>query len=83
MISPIYIAGGVLFIIFPRLWYIVSGIIHRDVHILLIFEKLLHVVVEETSLSHLECWSLWDMNNIFIPILTVVSNYMLFIHQPK
>ena len=51
-----------------------SGNFHHDMRIILIFEKVPHVVVEETSLGHLECWSLWDMNDKFIPILAVESN---------
>ena len=71
-ISPLYITGGVLFLIFLNLWYVGALIIHHDVHILLIFEKVPHVVVEDTSLGHLECWPLWDMDDKLIPVLTVV-----------
>ena len=65
---------GVLFIIFLYLCYRAALIIHHDVRIILIFEKVPHVVVEETSLGHLEFRLLWAMNEKFIPILTVVSH---------
>ena len=47
------------------------------------FEKVHHIVVEETSLGHIECWTLWSMNDKFINILTVVGHYMVFLHQYK
>ena len=40
-------------------------------------------MVEETSLGHLGCWLLRDMNKKFIPILVVVSHYMVFLHQSE
>ena len=82
MIIPIYIAGGVLFLISPHLWYGGAGIIYHDVRVF-IFEKVPHVVVEKTNLGHNECWSLWDTNEKSIPILAVGSHYMMFLHQYK
>ena len=40
----------------------------------LILEKVPNIVVEETSLGHLKICPLWDMNDKFIPILTVVGH---------
>ena len=65
---------GVLFIIFLYLCYRAALIIHHDVRIILIFEKVPHVVVEETSLGHIECSFLWSMNDKSIPIFTNVSH---------
>ena len=65
---------GVLFIIFLYLCYRAALIIHHDVRIILIFEEVTHVMVEETSLGHLECWLLWDMNDKSIPISTDICH---------
>ena len=73
MISPIYITVSVLFHIYLQLWYWGAWIIYNDVRVI-IFEKVPHSVVEDTSLGHLECWMLWDMNDKFIPILTAVGH---------
>ena len=66
--------GGVLFLTLLYLWDVVILIIHRDVRILFVFEKVPHIKIEETSLDYLECWLLWDMDGKFIPILTVISH---------
>ena len=55
----------------PVVWG--SWIIHHDVRVLF-FNKVPHIVVEETNLGHLECWSLWDLNEKFISVLTVISH---------
>ena len=47
------------------------------------FEKVTHIVVEKTSIGNLECWLLWDMNEKFIPILTIISHYMVFLYQSE
>ena len=73
MISPIYITVSVLFHIYLQLWYWGAWVIYNDVRII-IFEKLTHIVVEETSLGNIECWSLWYVNNKFITILNLCTN---------
>ena len=40
----------------------------------LIFDKVPHIVVENTSLANIECWLMWDTNNKFITILTVLGH---------
>ena len=52
-ISPIYITGSVLFLISLRLWNGRAWIIHHDLCVILVFEKVPHVVVENTRLGHL------------------------------
>ena len=83
MIIPLYVTGGVLFLLFLHLWYGGALVIQHDVRILVIFEKGPHVLIAETSLGNLECWLLWDMNENFITIFDVVSHYMVFLHQSK
>ena len=70
---------GVLFLLFLHLWYVLAWIIQHDVHVF--FEKLPYIVVEKTRLGHTEFWLLWDMNREFIPILNVISHYMVFLYQ--
>ena len=79
-IIPLYIMGGLLFLLFIHLLYGGAGIIHHDVRIIIIFQKVPHGVVEETSLGYLQFWLLRDMNETFIPLLYVVSHYMVFLH---
>ena len=62
-----------MFLILLHMWYGGAQIIHQDVHILFICEKVPHVLVEETSLFRLKCWSLWATNEKLIPILNVVG----------
>ena len=57
--STLYITGSVLFLLFLQLWYGGLLIIYYDVCVI-IFEKVPHIVLEDTSLGHLECWTLWD-----------------------
>ena len=83
VISPIYIDGVVLFLILLHVWYGGYGTINHDLRILLIFEKVPHVVLEETSLVHLEYFLLWDMNDKLVLILDVVSHYIVFMRQFK
>ena len=72
IIIPLYTTGSVLIRIFLHLWYGGAWIIYHDVCIL-IFEKVPHTMIYETILGNLECWTLWDLNNKFIIILTVVG----------
>ena len=82
-IIPIYTMGGVLFILFLHLWNRRAQIVHRDVFIILVFEKVPHAMVEETSLGYLECWLLWVMNDKFIPISTVTCHWVVFLNQSE
>ena len=82
-ISPLFIMGSVMFLIFLHLWYGGALIINLDVKILFVFEKVNHIMVEDTRLGHLECWSLWKMNEKLIPILNVISTYMVFLYRSK
>ena len=49
--------------------------------VLFFFENVPHIEVEETRLVDINCWSLWDMNDKSITILTVISYYMVFMYQ--
>ena len=69
------ITGGVIFMPFLHLWDGRAWIIHHDVCIIYSFDKVTHTVVEEISLGHIKCWSLWGMNVKFIPILIVIIQY--------
>ena len=56
---------------------------NHDVHVICVFENVPHIMVEETSLGHIKCWSLWYMNEKFIPTLNIISHYIVFLHQPE
>ena len=75
--------GGVLFLLLIHLWNVRSLIVHHDMCILLVFEKVPHILVEETSLGRFEYWSLCTMNFKLIPVLTSICHYVLFIYQSK
>ena len=60
MIKPIYITSGVMILLLIHLWGGIALIVHHNARIF--FEKLPHIVVEETSLGHFKCRLLWYMN---------------------
>ena len=72
-ITPIYITGSTMFPLFLHLWNGRVEIVHHDVCIIFVFEKVPHIVVEETVLAHFKFQLLWDMNGKLIPILTVIQ----------
>ena len=56
--------------IFLHFWDGIVWIIHHDALIIFVFEKVTRIVVKDTSLGHLKCWSVWAMSGKFIPIFT-------------
>ena len=40
-------------------------------------------MVKQTSLGHLKCWPLWDMDDKLISISTAVGDRMIFLDQAK
>ena len=73
VIIPLYITDSVSFILSLHLWYWGAQTTYHDVRVI-IFVNVPNIVVEETSLGHLECCTMWDVNEKFIPILTVLGH---------
>ena len=40
-------------------------------------------MIENTSLGHLECWPLWDVNDKLISISAVIGYRVIFMDQAK
>ena len=40
-------------------------------------------MIKKTSLVHLECWPLWDVNDKLISILAVIGHRVIFLEQAK
>ena len=40
-------------------------------------------MIENTSLSHLECWPLWAVNEKLISISAVIGHRVIFLDQAK
>ena len=40
-------------------------------------------MIEKTSLGHLECWPLWDVNEKLISISAVIGHRVIFLDQAK
>ena len=40
-------------------------------------------MIEKTSLGHLECWPLWDVNEKLISISAVIGHRVIFLNQAK
>ena len=58
------------------------GVIHHDVRILFIYE-VPHIMVKQTSIGHLKCWPLWDVDDKLISILAVVGHEVIFLDQAE
>ena len=58
------------------------GVIHQDVRILFIYE-VPHIMVKQTSIGHLKCWPLWDVDDKLISISAVVGHRAIFLDQAK
>ena len=82
MISPFYIAGGVSFLLFLHFWYWLMRVVHRDVHVLILWE-VPHIMVKHTSLGHIKCWPLCSVDEKLIFILAVVGHRVIFMDQSK
>ena len=63
-----------MFLILFDLCNMIVLIVYHDVCILLLIEEVPHVMLEETILGHIECWSLWSMENKLISISTVICH---------
>ena len=81
-ISTFYIAGGVYFLIVLHLGYWGMGVVHQDVRVLFIWE-MPNIMIEKTSLGHLECWPLWAVNDKIISISAVIGHRVIFLDQAK
>ena len=75
--SLFYIAGGVYFLLVLHLWYWVIRVAHHDVRVLVLYE-VPHIMIKQTSLGHLKCWPLWDVDYKLISILAVVGHRVIF-----
>ena len=40
-------------------------------------------MVKHTSLCHLQCWPLWDVDDKLISVLVVVGHMLIFLDQAK
>ena len=40
-------------------------------------------MIEKTSLGHLECWPLWDVNDKLIYLSAVIGHRVIFLDQAK
>ena len=42
-----------------------------------------HIMVKQTSLGHLKCWSLWAVDDKLIFVWAVVGHRLIFLYQAK
>ena len=80
--QPIFGVGGVYFLIFLRLWYGGMQVVHHDVCIF-VLQEVPHVMVKQTRLGHLKCWTLWDVDEKTISILAVVGHKVIEWTRPR
>ena len=53
-ISTFYIAAGLYFLLVLHLFYLGMGVVHQDVHVLVLWE-VPHIMVKQTRLGNLKC----------------------------
>ena len=69
-ISPFYVTGGVSFLLVVHLWY---GVM----------QEVSHIMVKQTSLDNLKCWTMWYMDDKLISVLDFVGHKVIFLDQSK
>ena len=80
-ISPLYITGGLLLLLFLHLCNGRFWIFHCDLYIVIVIEKVPHLIIQKTILGNFECRLLWSVDGKFIPILTVICHQVMLLYQ--